>query len=70
MRGEGVVSSVLKTQVDLPRVASTQEQGEPHRSGRVFRQPDHFIGLGEVLEEPKMNPCNYNKAFQDKDATL
>ena len=30
------------------RVASTQDRGEPHRSGRVVIQPDHFIGLGEI----------------------
>ena len=29
-----------------------------------------FHGLGMVLEEPKMSPCNYNEAIQDKNATL
>ena len=51
-------------------VASTQGQGEPHHSGRVVRQPEHFIGLEEVLEEPEIDPCNYNEAIQDKDDTL
>ena len=55
---------------DPPRVAGTQDQGEPRHSGRVVRQPDHFISLGEVIEEPQIDPCNYNEAFQDKDATL
>ena len=26
--------------------------------------------LTKVPEEPKIDPCNYNKAIQDKDATL
>ena len=26
--------------------------------------------LTKVLEEPEMDPCNYNKAIQDKDVTL
>ena len=41
----------------------------PRRSG-IVTQPEHFIGLGEVLEDPEINPCNYNEAIQDKDATL
>ena len=48
LRGEGKVSTVIGAQIDPPRVVGTQEQGEPRRSGRVVRQPDHFIGLGEV----------------------
>ena len=43
---------------------------EPHRSGRIVTQPEHFIGLGEVLEDPKTDPSNYNEAIQDKDDTL
>ena len=31
------------------RVASTQDQGEPRRSGRVIIQPDRFISLGEKI---------------------
>ena len=30
------------------RIASTQDRGEPRRSGRVVIQPDRFIGLGEI----------------------
>ena len=26
--------------------------------------------LTKVLEEPEMDPCNYNKIIQDKDVTL
>ena len=70
LRVEGVVSSIPEMEVDPPRVASTQERGEPRHSGRVVRQPDRFIGLGEVTEKPEMDPCNYNEAIQDKDATL
>ena len=52
------------------RVASTQDRGEPRRSGRVVIQPEHFIGLGEVPVELETDPCNYNEAVQDKNATL
>ena len=52
------------------RVASTQDRGEPRRSGRVVIQPDRFIGLGEIPVELEKDPCNYNEAIQDKDATL
>ena len=70
LRKEGEVSTVLGAQIDPPRVTDTQEQKEPRRSRRVVQQPDRFISLGEVIEEPKMDPCNYNKVIQDKDATL
>ena len=58
------------TQVRSPRVVSTQERGEPRRSGRVVRQLERFSGLGEIPVDPEIDPCNYNKAIQDKDATL
>ena len=52
------------------RIASTQDRGESRRSGRVVIQPDHFIGLGEILVELETDPCNYNEAVQDKYATF
>ena len=52
------------------RVASTQDRGEPRHSGRVITQPERFIGLGEIPVDIKTDPENYNKAIQDKDATL
>ena len=52
------------------RVASTQDRGEPRRSGMVVSQPDHFIGLGEISVELEIDPYNYNEAVQDKDVTL
>ena len=52
------------------RVASTQDRGEPRRSGRVVTQPDRFIGLGEIPVGIEMDPENYNEAIQDKDAIL
>ena len=58
------------TEVNRSPVACTQRQGEPHRSGRVVRQPEYFIGLEEVTEDPETDPCNYNETIQDKDATL
>ena len=58
------------TQVSPPLVVHTQELRGPHRSRRVVTQPEYFIGLGEVLEDPKTDPSNYNEVIQDKDATL
>ena len=67
---EGNEVSILVTQVSPPLVVRTQEPRVPRRSGRVVIQPEHFIGLGEVLEDPKTDPSNYNEVVQDKDATL
>ena len=67
---EGDEVPIPVTQVSTPLVVRTQEPRVPHRSGRVVTQPEHFIGLGEVLEEPETNSRNYNKAVHDKDATL
>ena len=69
LRDEGIENPVTVTQVHPPLVTSTQERGEPRRSGRVVRQPEHFIGLGEIPEELKMDPNNYGEAIQDKDVT-
>ena len=52
------------------RVASTQDRGEPRRSGRIVIQPDRFISLGEIPVGIETNPRNYNVAVQDKVATL
>ena len=35
LQGEGIVSTILGARVDPPRVVSTQDQGEPHHSGRI-----------------------------------
>ena len=70
LRGEGNECSVPLIEVNKLLVASTQRQGEPHRSGRVVHQPERFIGLKKVPEDPETNPCNYNEVIQDKDATL
>ena len=67
---EGNEVPIPVTQVSQPLVVRTQETRVPHRSGRVVTQPKHFIGLGEVLEDPEIDPSNYNEAVQDKDATL
>ena len=64
------VPRVVSTQDRVPGVVSTQDRGEPRRSGRVVRQPERFIGLGEIPVDPEIDPCNYNEAIQDKDATL
>ena len=69
---KGVV--ILETQDQPLRVASAQEQGEHCCSGRVVQQPNCFMVWESLLimvpEEPETDPCNYNKAIQDKDATL
>ena len=70
LRGEGSDNTMTVTQVHPPLVASTQERGEPRRSGRVVHQPERFIGLGEISEDPETDPNNYNEAIQDKDVTL
>ena len=70
LRGEDSESSVLLMEVDKSLVASTQRQGEPRRIGRVVHQPERFISLGEVPEDHEIDPCNYNEAIQDMDATL
>ena len=36
----------------------------------VVGQPEHFIGMGEIPEEPEMGPSNYKEVIQDKDVTL
>ena len=67
---EGNEVPIPMTQVSPPIVVSTQEPRVPHHSGRVVTQPERFIGLGEVPEDPETDPSNYNEAVQDKDATL
>ena len=42
----------------------------PRCSRRVVTQPERFIGLEEIPVDPETDPCNYNDAVQDKDATL
>ena len=70
MIDEGNEVPIPVTQVSPPLVVLTQEPRGAHRSGRVVTQPEHFIGLGEVQEDPETDPSNYNEAIQDKDATL
>ena len=67
---EGSEVLVSVPQVREPRVVSTQDRGEPRRSGRVVKQPERFIGLGKISVDLETDPCNYNEAIQDKDATL
>ena len=54
------------TQVSPPLVVSIQEPRVPCRSGRVVTQPEHFIGLGEILVDPETDPSSYNEAVQDR----
>ena len=67
---EGDEVPMAVTQVSQPPVARTEETRVPRRSGRFVTQPERFIGLGEIPVDPETDPCNYNDAVQDKDATL
>ena len=67
---EGNEVLIPVTQVSTPLVVRTQETRVPRHSGRVVTQPEHFIGLEEVPEDPEIDHSNYNEAVQDKDATL
>ena len=58
---EGNEVPIPVTQVSTPLVVRTQEPRVPRHSGRVVTQPEHFIGLGEVLEDPETDPSNYNE---------
>ena len=69
LRGEDDNNPVMVTQVSPPLVASTQERAKPHHSGRVVRQLEHFIGLGEIPNKLETDPSNYGEAIQDKDVT-
>ena len=66
--GDEVPTAV--TQVSQPPVARTQETRVPRHSGRVVSQLERFICLGKIPVDPEIDPCNYNEAIQDKDATL
>ena len=64
-------------QVEQPLVNAqpvTNTAPEPRRSGRVVRQPDRFMFLGEssdlVSGEHEEDPRTYDEALQDKDADL
>ena len=64
-------------QVEQPLVNAqpvTNTALEPRRSGRVVRQPDRFMFLGEssdlVSSEHEEDPMTYDEALQDKDADL
>ena len=63
---EGNEIPILVTQVSPPLVVRTQEPREPRRSGRVVTQPEHFIGLGEVPEDPKSIPITTMKRSKTK----
>ena len=58
---EGNKVPILMTQVSTPLVVRTEKPRVPRRSGRVVTQPEYFIGLGEVPEDPEIDSCNYNE---------
>ena len=61
---EGNEVPIQVTQVSPPLVVSTQEPRVSHHSGRVVTQPEHFIGLGEVLKDLEIDP-NKLEAMSD-----
>ena len=67
---EGNEVPIPDTTVNQPQVVRTQETRVPRRSGRVVTQSERFIGLGEILVDPEIDPSSYNEAIQDKDVTL
>ncbi|XP_074562882.1 uncharacterized protein LOC141819490, partial [Curcuma longa] len=77
IRGESPVS-IPTVQEEIPQVAAprvtsdTQIQTVPRRSGRVVRQPDRYMFLGESSDfipgEHEPDPLTYDEALQDKDA--
>ena len=75
LKGE-VPTSVPTVQEDIPQVTASRvtedTQVMPRHSGRVVRQPERFIFLGESFDlvpgKRKPDPWTYNEALQDKDA--
>ncbi|CAA0840132.1 cysteine-rich RLK (RECEPTOR-like protein kinase) 8, partial [Striga hermonthica] len=75
---KGVSTSILSALNITPQSTTTRitndapEQVVPRRSGRVVRQPERFMGLGEsseaVLDVLESDPWTYNEALQDRDA--
>ena len=40
---------------------------KPHFSGRIFKEPNQFMFLGEsIFDEYDLDPNNYNEAISDK----
>ena len=70
VRDDGAQGSESTEQLNF----ETQTQVVPRCSGRVRRQPDRYIFLGEsydmILDELNTEPVKYNEAFQDKDGEL
>ena len=71
-----VRTSVPMVQEDIPQVTAPRVTENtlvaPRRSGRVVRQPDRFMFLGESSDlipgEHEPDPWTYDEALQDKDA--
>ncbi|MCQ7016867.1 DDE-type integrase/transposase/recombinase, partial [Clostridioides difficile] len=70
-------SSIPSVQDEVPHDTATRVESDtplqvvPRRSGRVVRQPERFMFLGEssdlVLGEQEQDPWTYEEALQDKD---
>ena len=81
-KGRIVLEEVMGESSDSPAVNSNMEQGNemtlpisapiPRRSGRIIREPDRFMFLGEafeaVSENSESDPTSYEEAMTDSDS--
>ena len=82
-KGMIVLEEVMGESSDFPAVNSNIEQGNattlpsstlvPHRSGRIIREPDKFMFLGEafeaISEDSESDPTSYEEAMADSDSS-
>ena len=82
-KGSIVLEEVMGEPSDSLAVNSNTEQGNamtlpssalvPRRSGRIIREPDRFMFLGEAFEADSENsesdPTNYEEAMADSDSS-
>ena len=52
------------------KVILDELRAETNEGNEVLILEMHFSGLREILEDPEINPSNYNEAIQDMDTTL
>ena len=82
-KGMIVLEEVIGEPSDSPIVNSNTEHENamtlpssapvPHRSGRIVREPDRFMFLGEafeaVSEKSESDPTSYEEAIADNDSS-
>ena len=70
MSGDTIPQEVSQPSPIVSSIPSQDQQPTiPRRSGRVIRQPERYIGLGESVENlPNDNdPCTYKEVIEDVD---